>query len=250
MRRWRSTFPVPAIPPACCSDEYLPQEINDLVEAVAWAAAQDWCDGQVALIGLSWAAFSALRAAAHKPPALKAMALGGVSEDGWLTDIHYLGGALYTGPSRLGRRDADVQCPAARSGACSTVTGAQHGKRGWKPTGRGSLSGYHIPTHDAYWTGQAAPLDGETPLLLYSGLADKYATSVLRIAGAWRGPVRTIIGPWEHAPARPRRARPAHRLPARGHPLVRPSPEGRGQRRADRSAAAPLAWRHLTPRGR
>jgi predicted acyl esterase len=36
------------------------------------------------------------------------------------------------------------------------------------------------------------------PLLLYAGLADKYATSVLRIAEQWRGPVRTIIGPWEH----------------------------------------------------
>lgn len=181
------------------SDEYLPQEINDLVEAVAWAAAQDWCDGQVALTGLSWAAFLALRAAGHKPPALKAMALGGVSEDGWLTDIHYLGGALYTGQvdwaGVMLMFNALPPDPAMFEGDWRAAWKARlEANRPW------IIEWLSHPTHDAYWTGKAAPLDGETPLLLYSGLADKYATSVLRVAGAWRGPVRTIIGPWEHVP--------------------------------------------------
>ena len=35
---------------------------------------------------------------------------------------------------------------------------------------------------DGYWRGKAAPTAGTVPLLLYSGWADKYATSVLRIA--------------------------------------------------------------------
>ncbi|MBL6853907.1 MAG: CocE/NonD family hydrolase [Alphaproteobacteria bacterium] len=180
-------------------DEYLPQEINDLVEAIAWAAAHDWCDGQVALIGLSWAAFSALRAAAHKPPALKAMALGGVSEDGWLTDIHYLGGALYTGhidwAGVMLMFNALPPDPAIFKGDWRAEWKARLvANRPW------IIEWLKHQRHDAYWTGKAAPLDGDTPLLLYSGFADKYATSVLRIASAWRGPVRTIIGPWEHTP--------------------------------------------------
>jgi predicted acyl esterase len=180
-------------------DEYLMQEIGDLVEAIAWAAGQDWCDGQVALSGLSWAAFAALRAAAHKPPALKAMALGGVSEDGWRTDIHYLGGALYTGhidwAGVMLMFNALPPDPAVFKGDWRAEWKARlEANRPWL------VDWLQHQRHDAYWTDKAAPLDGETPLLLYGGLADKYATSVLRIASAWRGPVRTIIGPWEHAP--------------------------------------------------
>jgi len=180
-------------------DEYLPQEINDLVEAIAWAASQDWCDGQAALVGLSWAAFGALRAAAHKPPALKAMALGGVSEDGWLTDIHYLGGAMYTG-------HVDWAGVMLMFNALPPDPGIFKGD--WRAEWKARLEANRPwiiewlkhQRHDAYWKDKAAPTDGETPLLLYSGIADKYATSVLRIADAWRGPVRTIIGPWEHTP--------------------------------------------------
>ena len=71
-------------------------EIGDLLEAVEWVAKQAWCDGGVGLSGFSWAAFAALRASSKNAPALKAMVLGGVSEDGWRTDIHYLGGVPYT----------------------------------------------------------------------------------------------------------------------------------------------------------
>jgi predicted acyl esterase len=180
-------------------DEYLPQEINDLVEAIAWAAAQGWCDGQVALIGLSWAGFSALRAAAHRPPALKAMALGGVSEDGWLTDIHYLGGALYTGhidwAGVMLMFNALPPDPAIFQGDWRAEWKVRlDANKPW------IIEWLTHQRHDAYWTGKAAPIDGDVPMLLYSGWADKYATSVLRIRGAWRGPVRAIIGPWEHTP--------------------------------------------------
>jgi len=57
------------------------------------------------------------------------------------------------------------------------------------------------PSRDAYWEMKAANLardETTLPLLLYSGTGDKYATSVLRIAARWKGPVKTIIGPWDH----------------------------------------------------
>jgi putative CocE/NonD family hydrolase len=180
-------------------DEYAPQEVDDLVEAIAFAAGQDWCDGQIALSGLSWAAFAALRAAGRKPPALKAMALGGVSEDGWRTDIHYLGGALYTGhidwAGVMLMFNALPPDPKQFAGDWRAA---------WKERLEANVpwlvEWLSHPTRDSYWAAKAAPVDGDVPLLLYGGLADKYATSVLRIASAWCGPVRTIIGPWEHAP--------------------------------------------------
>lgn len=178
-------------------DEYLPQEIDDTVAAVAWAAAQPWCDGGVGLSGLSWAAFTALRAAARAPPALKAMVLGGVSEDGWTTDVQNLGGATYAArvdwagvmlmlgalppdPKQFGAGWRDAWIERLKANRPWIIPWLSH------------------PERDRYWQAKAAPAS-TVPLLLYSGWADKYATSVLRIAAAWKGPVRTIIGPWEHA---------------------------------------------------
>ena len=181
------------------TDEYTATEISDLVEAIAWCARQDWCDGNVGLSGLSWAAFAALRAAEQNPPALKAMVLGGVSEDGWRTDIHYLGGALYT---------AHVDWAGVMLMLNALPPDPAQFDGDWRAAWKARLDAnepwiipwLEHPAHDAYWTDKAARAQGTVPLLLYSGLADKYTTSVLRIASGWRGPVRTIIGPWEHAP--------------------------------------------------
>lgn len=181
-------------------DEYEPTEIDDLVTAIAWVATQTWCDGGVGLSGFSWAAFAALRASAKKPPALKAMVLGGVSEDGWRTDIHYLGGVLYT---------AQIDWAGVMLMFNTLPPDPAQFAGDWRVEWKKRLEANEPfitrwlshPTHDAYWKGRAADATrGDVPLLLYAGLADKYAVSVLRIAEQWRGPVRTIIGPWEHSP--------------------------------------------------
>src|SRR5215471_260570 len=174
------------------SDEYTADEIADLVSAVAWAANEPWCEGAVGLSGFSWGAFAALRASMAKPPALKAMVLGGVSEDGWRTDIHYLGGALYTAhvdwAGVMLMLNALPPDPAVFSGD-------------WRAEWRTRLEAdkpWIVPwlthaAHDSYWRGKSARISEAPPipLLLYAGTGDKYATSVLRISAAWPGPVRT-----------------------------------------------------------
>ncbi len=54
-------------------DEYLAQEQQDGVDAIAWIAAQGWCSGKVGIIGKSWGVFTAVQIAALRPPALKAI---------------------------------------------------------------------------------------------------------------------------------------------------------------------------------
>src|SRR3546814_20962616 len=54
-------------------DEYLPQELSDGVEVIAWLAAQPWCTGSVGMLGISWGGFNGLQIAALRPPALKAV---------------------------------------------------------------------------------------------------------------------------------------------------------------------------------
>jgi predicted acyl esterase len=185
--------------PGLLDDEYETGEIDDLVAAIDWAAQQDWCDGGVGLCGLSWAAFAALRAAARQPPALKAMVLGGVSEDGWRTDVHYMGGVPYTAQvdwaGVMLMLNALPPDPAQFRGDWRAEWIARlRNNRPWL------LRWLAHPERDDYWAAKTAPADGTVPLLLYAGLADKYAASVLRIAQSWRGPVRTILGPWEHTP--------------------------------------------------
>jgi len=185
--------------PGLLHDEYEPQEIDDLVAAIDWASRQDWCDGGVGLCGFSWAAFAALRAAEKKPPALKAMVLGGVSEDGWQTDIHYMNGAPYV---------AQVDWAGVMLMLNALPPDPAQFRGDWRAEWHSRLRNdkpwllhwLTNPERNTYWLAKAAPLESAVPLLLYAGLADKYAASVLRIAQGWRGPVRTILGPWEHSP--------------------------------------------------
>lgn len=181
-------------------DEYLTSEIDDAVAAVDWCAAQAWCSGAVGMSGLSWAGFVALRAAARRPAALKALAIGGVSEDGWTTDIHSLGGATYA---------ARVDWAATMLAFNAMPPDPLQVGEGWRAMWLERLAANRPwiepwlshPERDGFWAGKAVdPAALDLPLLVYGGLADKYATSVLRIARAWGGPVRAIIGPWEHAP--------------------------------------------------
>jgi putative CocE/NonD family hydrolase len=49
------------------------QDAEDYYDVIEWAAAQSWCDGSVGLSGVSYLAMSQWRAAALRPPHLKAI---------------------------------------------------------------------------------------------------------------------------------------------------------------------------------
>jgi putative CocE/NonD family hydrolase len=50
-----------------------PSEADDGVDAVEWAAAQAWCDGNVGMWGHSYGAIMSMRTAGRRPPHLKAI---------------------------------------------------------------------------------------------------------------------------------------------------------------------------------
>lgn len=75
-------------------DEYSAQELADACAVIAWAAAQDWCDGAVGMMGKSWGGFNALQTAALNPPALRAVISVCATVDRFADDIHYKGGCL------------------------------------------------------------------------------------------------------------------------------------------------------------
>ncbi|NTV04690.1 CocE/NonD family hydrolase, partial [bacterium] len=75
-------------------DEYHPQEQEDLLEVIAWIAAQPWCTGAVGMTGISWGGFNSLQLAARRPPALKAIITLMSTDDRYADDVHYKGGCV------------------------------------------------------------------------------------------------------------------------------------------------------------
>ncbi|HWG60419.1 MAG TPA: CocE/NonD family hydrolase [Streptosporangiaceae bacterium] len=73
-----------------------PQEADDVVNAIEWLAAREWCDGNVGMFGVSYFSRVALQAADRRPPSLKA-----IFAPFGLTDIYrdlvYHGGILSHG---------------------------------------------------------------------------------------------------------------------------------------------------------
>ena len=61
---------------------------------IAWIAAQDWCDGNVGMVGISWGGFNGLQVAALQPPALKAVITLCSTDDRYADDVHYMGGTM------------------------------------------------------------------------------------------------------------------------------------------------------------
>ena len=54
-------------------DEYTEDETRDGFECVEWLASQDWCDGNVAMWGISYGGFTSIQVAKLRPPHLRAI---------------------------------------------------------------------------------------------------------------------------------------------------------------------------------
>jgi hypothetical protein len=182
-------------------DEYSPQEQDDGVAAIGWLAAQDWCDGQVAMIGISWGGFNGLQIAARQPPALKTVITVGSTDDRYATDIHWVGGCLskdnfdWSGtmfamqdlppdPAIVGPAWREMWQARMAANAPWILTWLRHQRR------------------DAYWRQGSVCEDFSRiaiPVYAVSGWADNYSESVPRLLAGLSGPRLGLIGPWAHS---------------------------------------------------
>jgi predicted acyl esterase len=76
-------------------DVHGPRETKDLYDCIEWAAAQPWCDGNVALLGISYYAANQWRVAALQPPHLKALCIWEGFADNYRDATHH-GGIICT----------------------------------------------------------------------------------------------------------------------------------------------------------
>jgi len=182
------------------TDEYIKQEQDDGLDILSWIAGQDWCDGNIGMIGISWGGFNGLQIAALQPPELKAIVTVCSSDDRYADDVHYMGGCLLgdnlSWASTMFAYNSDPPDPE--------IAGP-----GWKKLWldrleKSGLWVYNWLQHqrrDSYWKHGSVCEDFSRvriPVLAVSGWADGYSNTVFRLMEHLNSPRMGLVGPWSH----------------------------------------------------
>ena len=181
-------------------DEYHKREQDDALEIIAWLAAQDWCSGNVGMIGISWGGFNGLQVAARRPPALKAVVSLCSTVDRYADDVHYMGGCLLLDTLDWG--DYFVTCGSLPPDP------EMVGKDKWQEMWRYRLENLDCypmlwmahQRRDAFWKHGSVCEDYsqiEIPVLNASGWVDGYTAAVFRCVENLPN-AKGIAGPWGH----------------------------------------------------
>ena len=182
-------------------DEYTAQELNDGVEVIHWIARQEWCCGDVGMLGISWGGFNGLQIAALAPQPLKAVVTVCSTDDRYADDIHYKGGCLLNDNMTWAQQMLSYSSRPPDPG----VVG-----EGWKEMWLARLEQMPMlaanwlrhQRRDAFWKHGSVcenPASIKAAVLAVGGWADAYSNAVFRLTENLNAPCRAIIGPWEHA---------------------------------------------------
>ncbi len=181
--------------------EYLETELADGVAVIDWISRQPWCNGAVAMMGISWGGFNGLQIAALRPPALRAVVSVAATVDRYATDVHYRGGCVLA--TDMLPWSATMLCFNARPPTPGVVGD------GWRERWSDRLENTPVFVHDwlshqrrdAFWAHGSICEDFdavECPVLVVGGFADGYTDTVLHLVEGLSAPTRGIVGPWSH----------------------------------------------------
>ncbi|MGB3176737.1 MAG: CocE/NonD family hydrolase [Albidovulum sp.] len=180
-------------------DEYSEQELSDGEAVLAWIASQDWCDGKVGMIGISWGGFNGLQLAYRQPEALKAVVSVASTTDRYSDDIHYMGGCLLSDNANwAGQMFAYLSRPP--DPALRDDWRTEWIKR-METLPFMAADWLAHPTRDAFWKHGSVCEDYariNVPVLAMTGWADAYVNAPSQLAANLSGPAKALMGPWEH----------------------------------------------------
>lgn len=196
---------------------------EDGYDTVAWLAAQPWCDGKIATMGLSYAAHTQGSLACLNPPALAAMVIdSGAFSNAYLSGIRS-GGAFEMKQVTWAFNQAK-ESPLAKSNPAVRAALEQEDLIEWfkvMPWKPGHSPVRWVPeyehylfaqwTHgafDDYWKQLGIYAEGyygsfaDVPQIHMSSWYDAYVRTAtdnyVALSKRKRGPVRLIMGPWTH----------------------------------------------------
>ena len=184
------------------TDEYSAAERSDLVEVIAWLAAQPWSAGTVGMFGTSYGGFTSLQAAYERPPALKAIVPVFASDDRYRDDVHYYGGAL----KQLDVVDYPTYMVAMNALPPVPSLWGEDWRDEWlrriEETQPWFLTWMAHQRRDDYWrygSTREDPTRIEAATMIVGGWADGYTNIALRSFERMTAPLRLLLGPWSHA---------------------------------------------------
>ena len=181
-------------------DEYSDQEIGDGVDVINWMAAQDWCDGNVGTIGISWGGITGLQLAQRQPEALKTVVALGATEFRYYDDGSYymgcmVGQTIGWGTLMFGYNtrppDPNLQGDKWRTLWLERLNSTPHYLENWLSHQR----------EDEYWLRGTVGADYgaiNVPVYAVSGHADCWPNTVPRLLENLSGPVKGLQGAWCH----------------------------------------------------
>jgi putative CocE/NonD family hydrolase len=180
-------------------DEYSEQELRDGEAVLAWIAAQDWCDGNIGMIGISWGGFNGLQLAFRQPEALKAVVSVASTTDRYADDIHYMGGCLLSDNANWGSQMFAYQSRPADPK--NRADWREDWIRRMEDMPFMAADWLRHQSRDGQWTHGSVCEDWsaiKAPVLAITGWADAYVNAPARLAANLTVPAKALVGPWEH----------------------------------------------------
>jgi len=173
--------------------EYSEQEQVDGEQVIWWLAHQAWSNGNVGMFGISWGGFTALQMAMRHAPGLKAILATDATAELFHDDVHYMDGMAHIDEFELNMDMAEGWTGAPDYTLDEKVLGPRFETAPW------SLL-YLKHQHDGpFWRERVRPLkEIRIPSFLIGGLLDGYRDNVPDMLMQASGPVKAIVGPWNH----------------------------------------------------
>ena len=173
--------------------EYSEQEQIDGEQVIAWLAHQPWSNGNVGMFGISWGGFTSLQMAMRHPSALKAILAVDATAELFHDDVHYVDGIAHIDEFELNMDMAEGWAGAPDYSLDEKILGPRFDSPPW------SLL-YLKHQHDGpFWRARVRPLSEITiPSFLIGGMLDGYRDNVPDMLTQAKGPIKAIVGPWNH----------------------------------------------------
>ena len=173
--------------------EYSEQEQADGEQVIAWLAHQPWSNGSVGMFGISWGGFTALQMAMRHAPGLKAILAVDATAELFHDDVHYIDGIAHVDEFELNMDMAEGWTGAPDYTLDEKVLGPRFETPPW------SLLYLKHQRDGSFWRDRVRPLKEITiPSFLIGGLLDGYRDNVTDMLMQASGPVKAIVGPWNH----------------------------------------------------
>jgi uncharacterized protein len=177
--------------------EYSDHELDDAVEMIGWLARQPWSTGRVGMFGTSWSGFNSMMVAARRPPALRAIVVNVGTDNFYHEDARFPSGIFHMDDYIMAADIMLVTPPPGRDPLDETLLRQRFDQQPW------SLTKIRQQRDGEFWRRSLRrdqdPRAGEVPTMMIGAWHDPYRDAALRALERSSGPVRTVIGPWNHS---------------------------------------------------